>query len=131
MDLYSLLGFALVAAVAGFTVKQFEARIGALITLSASAVMLLGVIGVSSGIIGDIRAIGELGGVAGTAFKQVVKAVGTAYLAEFAKGVCRDLGEYSLMNAVELTGRVLLLIIALPAIRAAAESLIKLVSYAV
>lgn len=131
MDLYSLIGFSTVAAIAGFTVKQFEKRIGTLIAAGACALMLTSLMGASSGIISDLKALGEMGGVSPQILGTVLKAVGTAYLTHFARSLCTDLGETGLASAVELTGRVLLLVIALPAIRSAAETVIKLVAYSV
>ncbi|HEY8552693.1 MAG TPA: stage III sporulation protein AD, partial [Thermaerobacter sp.] len=56
----------------------------------------------------------------------LLKIVGVAYLAEFGAQLCRDAGESALAAKVELAGKVVILLLAVPILMAVLELLIGL-----
>lgn len=67
------------------------------------------------------------GGIADRFLATVMKVLGIAYLTELAAGVCRDAGEASLAQRVELGGKILILLLAVPVLNAVLGLVLKLV----
>ncbi len=59
-------------------------------------------------------------------FGILCKAVGISYLTQFGMDICRDAGENALGTAVELCGRVLLLMLALPLFVTLSETILEM-----
>ena len=58
-------------------------------------------------------------------FSTVLKVVGIAYLAGFGAEVCRDAGERATAGKLELAGKVIILITALPVLIAVLETITR------
>lgn len=52
----------------------------------------------------------------------LLKLIGIAYICEFASGLCRDAGYQSISGQIETAGRVAMLVITLPIMRAIVET---------
>ena len=128
MDPYSLIGLAAARAVAAFTVRQFDPQAGKNIAIAASAVLLLALLAHITGAARSISELASAGGIPAGTVLVSLKAVGIAYLTKLASALCRDLGESSLAACCELTGRLMLLELALPLIVKIAGMLAELVN---
>lgn len=126
MDAYSIIGFAGATAIIAFTVKQYNPQAAVHVAIAGSAVMLLSILALISGVIDEFNMLAGMGGVAQGTVKTIIKAVGVAYMAQFASHLCKDLGESALAVKTEIVGRILLLTLAMPIIRSIAEMLIEL-----
>lgn len=56
----------------------------------------------------------------------VLKILGIAYLASFCGEICRDAGENSLASKVEFSGKILILVLAIPILMAVLQSILKI-----
>jgi len=56
----------------------------------------------------------------------LIKIIGIAYITEFGAEVCRDAGENSIASKVEMAGKVLIAILAVPIITTLLELIIKI-----
>lgn len=56
----------------------------------------------------------------------VFKILGIAYLATFSSEICRDAGESSLASKVEFSGKILILVLAIPILMAVLQSILKI-----
>ncbi|QAT40051.1 stage III sporulation protein AD [Clostridium sp. JN-9] len=56
----------------------------------------------------------------------VFKILGIAYLATFSSEICRDAGENSLASKVEFSGKILILVLAIPILMAVLQSILKI-----
>ena len=130
MDMYTLIGFALAAAVLAFTVRSFDQRAGRNLAIAATAFILLTITAKLSGIADAITGFSVHGALGGEAVKVSLKAVGIAYLSRISSAVCRDLDENALASASELIGRVLLVTLALPIFGRLLELITELVGSA-
>lgn len=53
----------------------------------------------------------------------LIKLLGIAYICEFASGLCKDAGYQSIAGQVEIAGRVAMVVISLPILRAIIETI--------
>jgi stage III sporulation protein AD len=56
----------------------------------------------------------------------VLKILGIAYLSSFCSEICRDAGESSLASKVEFSGKILILVLAIPILMAVLQSILKI-----
>lgn len=126
MDLYSCIGFACAAAVVSFTVRRFDPEAGRHTAIAAAALILLSVAAALGGVFGELGRLADQGGLPSSVIGVAAKAFGIAYLTELTSSLCRDLGEGSLAVTCVLTGRILLVILALPMIKRIAELALSL-----
>lgn len=59
--------------------------------------------------------------------ETVLKIIGISYITEFAAQISRDAGEGSIASRIELAGKVLIMIMAIPIIQAIIETVINLI----
>ena len=130
MDAFSIIGFALAAAVLAFTVKEYNPRAAVYVSIAGGTVILLLLLGKISGIIEGFNELANMSGISADTVKIMLKAVGIAYAAQFASQLCRDMGEGSLAVRAEITGRIMLLTLALPVVKNIAQILKQLMEEA-
>ena len=65
----------------------------------------------------------------GAGIAAVVKITGIAYTAQFSADICRDAGESAVASRIELAGRLMMLLAALPMVLSAVEAICGLVSW--
>lgn len=58
--------------------------------------------------------------------KTVFKILGIAYIASFCSEICRDSGENNIASKVEFSGKILILVLAIPILMAVLESILKI-----
>lgn len=85
-----------------------------LVTLVAGVTLLGYIVTRLSGALEAIQALAERGRIDGELFTTVLKVISIAYIAEFGGQVCRDAGQGSLAQKVELGGKVAILLLAVP-----------------
>jgi len=58
----------------------------------------------------------------------VLKVIGIAYIAEFGSQICKDSGEGAIASKIELGGKVLMMVLALPILTALLEAVLAILS---
>ena len=121
---------ALVAAMAALIVRQIRPDLGILVQLGgvlAVALLLMDVLReLLAAVEGMLEFAPGLSG-AGGSFQMLIKALGICVTTQIAADVCRDSGSGSLANIVELGGRLLVLGLTLPLLKAIAELAVGLI----
>lgn len=84
------------------------------LSLAAGGVVLLLLLSQLTPLLAAMRRMGQAGGMADTHVAVVLKAAGICLLTQLTADTCRDAGEAALAGKAELTGRVLLLLLAVP-----------------
>jgi stage III sporulation protein AD len=91
-----------------------------------TVVILLRVLGPLRDIIHVFYQLGQETGISGHYFDVLLRTMAVAYMAAFGSQICRDANEKSLAIAVELTGKLVVMIIALPIILGVVEALARI-----
>jgi len=122
-----LVGVGLTATVLLLVLGQFQQRSQALVVRIAAAVVLLLAIMVPLGqVVAALGRVAELAHVRGLYLALLLKVLGIAYLATLGAEIARDAGEGALANKVELAGKVLILVLAVPVLTAIVQLLFKM-----
>lgn len=127
MDIWQIVGLALIVTVIGVILKQYRPEIALQLTILAGTSIFILVMGKIKVIVDLLQSLADQANISSYYLVIVLKIVGVAYLAEFGAQICRDAGEGALASKVELAAKVGVIVLALPIIVAITESLVRLV----
>ena len=127
MEIWQIVGLALIVTVIGVVLKQIRPEIAIQLTILAGAIIFLLVLGKIKIIIDLLQNLADQANISSYYLLIVLKIVGIAYLAEFGAEICRDAGEGALASKIEIAAKVGVLVLAIPIIVAILESLMRLV----
>ena len=79
-----------------------------------------------SGIINLLQDIASRTNINGEFLKILIKITGIAILTEFAVSICKDSGESSVASKIDVGGKVIIISMSIPIIRALLETVLKI-----
>ena len=110
------------------TIKKERPVFAVMTALMTSVIILAAVIESIGGIISEIKELIESCGVDIKYFVIAVKAVGIAYIAQFAAEILRDSGEGAIASKVEAAGKIYILSLAMPVMASFLRLCVKVVN---
>ena len=117
MELASILGIGLVAAVLAVALRQIKPEYALFVSIGCGVLMLLWavqslepVLKELSALLGSTKLAPEFGSI-------LLKALGVSFIAQFASDACRDAGEVAIASKIELCGRIAIVLLSLPMFR--------------
>lgn len=113
--LFKLCGCALIGAICAMTLKGSSKGIASTVAVFSSLLILGAVIARFSSAVATVTDIMKESNVADYG-KVMLKALGIGIVVNTVGSVCRDMGESSISNGVELAGKIEILLICLPII---------------
>ena len=122
-----LAGAGLAAALLLSVVRQHNPPFAVALSLAAAVAIFLFLLPDLVEVVRLVQGFALAGGVAERLLGTVMKVLGIAYLTELAAGVCRDSGEAALAQRIELGGKVLILLLAVPVLNAVLALVLRLV----
>jgi stage III sporulation protein AD len=121
-----IVGFGLVATVLVLIVKEQKAMMAFLLAAFAGIVIFLFLIGKIADIIAMLERLADQSNVNMVFFQTILKIIGIAYIAEFGAQVVRDAGQEAIASKIELAGKVLIMVLAIPIVSVIVETVMKL-----
>ncbi len=107
--------------------KQYQRSYGLLLSIGLCLLVIVQILPDAERILSTAEQTLHRGNVDASYFGILCKAVGISYLTQFGTDICRDAGENALGTAVELCGRVLLLVLALPLFVTLSETVLEMI----
>ncbi|MGN0777847.1 MAG: SpoIIIAC/SpoIIIAD family protein [Aristaeellaceae bacterium] len=126
MDVMKVAGLAVLAAVAAVILRQMRPEMGMAVSMAAGIMLLTLAAPLLTEVVSGLTQLAQQGGVGNGYLQQLMKVAGISLLTEFAAQTCRDAGEDGLAMKTELAGRVMLISLALPAMRTLLTQLLAL-----
>lgn len=127
-SLIKVIGAAFMGGMLSLMVRKERPEIAVGIALITSVVVLGEVVSGMGEVIERLRRLIEECGVDIKYFTTAIKAVGMAYIAQFAAEILRDSGENAIASKVEAAGKVAILALAMPVMSSFLELCVKVVS---
>ncbi|HUS89968.1 MAG TPA: stage III sporulation protein AD [Desulfosporosinus sp.] len=127
MEIWQIVGLALIVTVISVVLKQIRPEIALQLTILAGASIFILVMSKIKVIVDLLQNLADQANISSYYLLIVLKIVGVAYLAEFGAQICRDAGEGALASKIELAAKVGVIVLAIPIIVAITESLVRLV----
>ncbi|WP_199620168.1 stage III sporulation protein AD [Paenibacillus alkalitolerans] len=127
MDIIQVVGLGLIATVLILIVKEQKAAAGFFIAVFTGIVIFLFLIGKISEVIAVLERLAAQSNVNMVFLQTILKIIGIAYIVEFGAQVVRDAGQEAIASKIELAGKVLIMVLAIPIITVIVETVMKLV----
>ncbi|MGD0152164.1 MAG: stage III sporulation protein AD [Thermacetogeniaceae bacterium] len=126
MEILQVVALGLVVAVFAVLLRRERPEMAMLLALGFGVIVFLMVLNKLGAIITVFQDVTRRAQVDELYLATLLKILGIAYIAEFGAQVCRDSGEGMVANKIELAGKVLIMILALPIFAAILEVIIRL-----
>ncbi|MCI1859722.1 MAG: stage III sporulation protein AD [Sporolactobacillus sp.] len=126
MDIFQIVGLGLAATLLAIVLKEKNPAYALLLTLIVGTFIFIL-------LIDQIRLVMDmLGNIAGRAklndayIATVLKIIGIAYVAEFGAQLAKDAGQSALAGKIELAGKIMILVLAIPILTAIVDAIMNL-----
>ncbi|MDQ7095781.1 MULTISPECIES: stage III sporulation protein AD [Desulfosporosinus] len=127
MEIWQIVGLALIVTIISVVLKQFRPEIALQLSILAGATIFILILSKIKVVIDLLQTLADQANISSYYLLIVLKIVGVAYLAEFGAQICRDAGEGALATKIEIAAKVGVIVLAIPIIVAITESLVRLV----
>lgn len=126
MDIIQIVGLGLVATILTLVIKEQKPMFAFMIALITGIIIFLFLIGKISEVIRILERMAVQANLNMIYLETILKIIGIAYIAEFGAQITRDAGQGAIASKIELAGKVLILIMAVPIITVIIETIISL-----
>lgn len=126
MEIIQVVGLGLISTILILIIKEQKPMFAFLIAASTSILIFLFLLGKIGIVISELERMAESAGVQMIYLKTILKIIGIAYIAEFGSQIVRDAGQESIATKIELAGKVLIMVLAIPIIGIIIETVMKL-----
>lgn len=126
MDILKVISFILISLFLYLLFKDKRSDLAVLILLVSGVMVFLYSIGQINEIISFLKNIAEKAEINGLYLGVILKIIGIAYISSFCSEICKDSGASSLASKVELSGKLFILILAIPILMAVLNSILEI-----
>lgn len=126
MDILAIVGIAMIVTVFAVLLREERPEMTLLLALAFGImifVLVLGKVGVIIDLFRDLTRKAQMDELY---LLTLLKILGIAYIAEFGAQICRDAGEGTIASKIEMAGKILILLLAIPIITAVLEVVVRL-----
>jgi len=126
VEIIQIVGLGLIATVLILIIKEQKPMFAFLLAAFTGILIFLFLIGKIASVIEVLHNLAQQSGVNMVFLKTILKIIGIAYIAEFGAQIVRDAGQESIASKIELSGKILIMVMAIPIITVIIETVIKL-----
>lgn len=127
MEIIQIVGIGLIAAILILVIKEQKPMFAFLLTAFTGISLFLLLIGKISTVIHVLEDLAVKSNVNMVFLKTILKIIGIAYIAEFGAQVVRDAGQESIASKIELSGKVLIMVMAIPIVSVIIETVVNMI----
>ncbi|MDQ1909533.1 stage III sporulation protein AD [Paenibacillus sp. GD4] len=126
MEIIQIVGLGLITAILVLIIKEQKPMFAFLLTAFTGITIFLFLIGKISAVIEVLEELANKADVNMVFLKTVLKIIGIAYIAEFGAQIVRDAGLEAVASKIELSGKILIMVMAIPIVSVIIETVVKL-----
>jgi len=126
MEIIQIVGLGLVATIIIIVLKDINPHFSFLIVLFTGVMIFLFLLGKISRVIEILDSLATQANINMVYLETILKIIGIAYVAEFAVQITKDAGQGAIAEKIELAGKLLIMVLAIPIIGAIIETVIQL-----
>ena len=126
MDMLQIVGIGMTAVLLILVVKRSHPELAVQLTIVVAGIVFFLVLDKLRMIIELFTEMAKRAGIGEMYLIILLKIFGISYLVEFGAQVCRDAGEGAIASKVELAGKVMILVMAVPIIAFALDTILRL-----
>lgn len=126
MEIIQIVGLGLIVTILSLIIKEQKPMFAFLLAIFTGIVIFLFLIGKISSVIRVLEDLAVKSSINMVFLKTVLKIIGVAYIAEFGAQIVRDAGQEAIASKIELSGKILIMVMAIPIITVIIETVVKL-----
>ncbi|WP_255245344.1 stage III sporulation protein AD [Evansella sp. LMS18] len=127
MEIIQIVGLGMIATFLALVVKEHKPIFAFLLTVFTGVIIFIFLIDQIAMIIGLLEQLAESANINIVYVQTVLKIIGIAYIAEFGAQIAKDAGQGAMASKIELAGKVLIMVMAIPIISVIIETVIGLI----
>ncbi|MFC0561624.1 stage III sporulation protein AD [Halalkalibacter alkalisediminis] len=126
MDIIQIVGLGLIATFLALVIKEQKPLFAFMLTVFVGILIFLFLIDEIAKIINMLQGIAEQANMNMMYLQTILKIIGIAYIAEFGAQIAKDAGQAAIASKIELAGKILILVMAIPILTAVIEMVLAL-----
>ncbi len=126
MDIVKIIGVGFIALIVIIILKQYRPEFAIYASIIAGIIIILMVTDTLSGIISMLQDIANKTNINSGFLQILLKITGIAILTEFAVSICKDSGESAIASKIDIGGKIVIISMSIPIIRALLETVLKI-----
>lgn len=126
MEILQIVGLGIISAVIIIVLRAQKPEIAVQISIITGIVIFLLLASKLSTVLDMLQNFSDKANIEPAYFTTVLKIIGIAYIAEFGAEVCRDAGETSIASKIELAGKVIIVVLAVPIVTSLLELITRI-----
>jgi len=126
MLIVKIVGIAYIALFIMLLFRQSKSELNTFLTLTAGALILLIMIEPLKEVIDFLRQIADKANIDTVYIGIVLKILAIAYIASFSSALCKDANADSLAAQIDLSGKIMILVLAIPILMAVLNSILQI-----
>ena len=128
MDIFKIVGIALIGAIFSLTVKEYKQGLSIFISIICGIILLSYTADGLAAIFRELKDLTEKSGISPDYLTAIIKITGICFITQFFSEVCRDAGQNAIASKLEIAAKVLILTLTLPIISDFLDICIKTVN---
>lgn len=128
MDILKIAAVGIITAFCSLTLKEQKSELSVAVGIAGGCIILLMVLDYFADIFSAITSMIERVGLQSDILKSVIKIVGIGYITEFSAGIVEDAGNKSVAEKIVFSGKIIILVVALPIITALFDLITELLA---
>ncbi len=127
MEVLQIVGIGILATVMILLLKDNKPEFAILISIATSIAIFYIIMDKMVNIVDMITDIAKKANVDFIYYTTILKIIGIAYIVEFGSQISRDVGEESIASKIELGGKVIIMVLAMPILIALMDLIINII----
>ena len=126
MEIMQIVGIGLIATILIVIIKDTKPEFTVLISIVTGVIIFSMLLSKLSYVITAISTLSSKVDVNISYFNTILRIIGMAYIVEFAAQISRDAGQESIAMKIELAGKVMIMVLAIPILMALMDLILKI-----
>ncbi|MCL1845150.1 MAG: stage III sporulation protein AD [Defluviitaleaceae bacterium] len=114
MGIFQIVAIGIIGVMLAVLIKNYNSALAVLISLATGVIIFLMVLPMLAETIGFVRHLGEMSEGLEAYVSLALRVIGVAYIVEIGASVAGDAGESAIAAKIDLAGRVIILVMAMP-----------------
>ena len=128
MDIFKIVGIALIGTIFSLTVKEYKHGLSIFVSIICGIILLSYTADGLADIFRELKNLTEKSGISPDYLTAIIKITGICFITQFFSEVCRDAGQNAIASKLEIAAKILILTLTLPIISDFLDICIKTVN---
>lgn len=127
MDIFKIVIVGILASIIAVILKEEKPEIALILSMVTGLLIFMFLINKLNSVITILKYFASRTNIDILYFSTVMKVIAIAYITEFGAQICRDSGESAIASKIELAGKVMIMVAAIPILAALLDTITKII----